>query len=306
LADDVQGYDFSSRLTDRRQVGDSTVSTATATPGEQNASTRPALLGRRQWFAVAGLVLVLVSVLPPLDLLALRFIWAESVQFCVFAMVGPALIVLGAPWRLLRLSRMEKAGQAGVAVSDAGPADRLAAQRRQRTSFPRAAIFMIAFMAVSLAWRLPPVMDALARQPLLVLPEVVTLFAAGAGLWLELVDSPPLRPRLPHPQRAAVAALAMWFTWAVAYALGFASHAVLHGYSGAGAGLSVIADQEITVALVWAVAGFCFVPVIILTMGRWLTHSEDPDEEFQRVVRDQANRATVKGWGGPSRRRPPS
>jgi cytochrome c oxidase assembly factor CtaG len=306
LADDVQGYDFSSRLTDRRQVGDSTVSTATATPGEQNASTRPALLGRRQWFAVAGLVLVLVSVLPPLDLLALRFIWAESVQFCVFAMVGPALIVLGAPWRLLRLSRMEKAGQAGVAVSDAGPADRLAAQRRQRTSFPRAAIFMIAFMAVSLAWRLPPVMDALARQPLLVLPEVVTLFAAGAGLWLELVDSPPLTPRLPHPQRAAVAALSMWFTWAVAYALGFASHAVLHGYSGAGAGLSVIADQEITVALVWAVAGFCFVPVIILTMGRWLTHSEDPDEEFQRVVRDQANRATVKGWGGPSRRRPPS
>jgi cytochrome c oxidase assembly factor CtaG len=306
LADDVQGYDFSSRLTDRRQVGDSTVSTATATPGEQNATTRPALLGRRQWFAVAGLVLVLVSVLPPLDLLALRFIWAESVQFCVFAMVGPALIVLGAPWRLLRLSRMEKAGQAGVAVSDAGPADRLAAQRRQRTSFPRAAIFMIAFMAVSLAWRLPPVMDALARQPLLVLPEVVTLFAAGAGLWLELVDSPPLTPRLPHPQRAAVAALSMWFTWAVAYALGFASHAVLHGYSGAGAGLSVIADQEITVALVWAVAGFCFVPVIILTMGRWLTHSEDPDEEFQRVVRDQANRATVKGWGGPSRRRPPS
>jgi cytochrome c oxidase assembly factor CtaG len=282
------------------------VSTATASPGEQNASTRPALLGRRQWFAVAGLVLVLVSLLPPLDLLALRYVWAESVQFCVFAMVGPALIVLGAPWRLLRLSRMENAGQAGVTVSDEGPADRLAAQRRQRTSFPPAAIFMIAFMAVSLAWRLPPVMDALARQPLLVLPEMVTLVAAGTGLWLELVDSPPLTPRLPHPQRAAVAALSMWFTWAVAYALGFASHAVLHGYSGAGRGLSIIADQEITVALVWAVAGFCFVPVVILTMGRWLTHSEDPDEEFQRVVRDQANRATVKGWGGPSRRRPPS
>jgi cytochrome c oxidase assembly factor CtaG len=241
-----------------------------------------------------------------MGMLARHYVWAESVQFCVFAMVGPALIVLGAPWRVLRLSRREDAGQAGVAVFDEGPADRLAARRGQRTSFPRAAIFLIAFMAVSLAWRLPPVMDALARQPLLVLPEMATLLAAGTGLWLELVDSPPLTPRLPHPQRAAVAALSMWFTWAVAYALGFASHAVLHDYSSANKGLSIIADQEITVALVWAVAGFCFVPVVILTMGRWLTHSEDPDEEFQRVVRDQANRATVKGWGGPSRRRPPS
>jgi cytochrome c oxidase assembly factor CtaG len=282
------------------------VSTATATPGEQNASIRPALLGRRQWFAVAGLALVLVGLLPPLDMLARHYVWAESVQFCVFALVGPALIVLGAPWRVLRLSRMGNAGQTGVAGPEEGPADRLAAQRRQRTSFPRAAIFMIAFMAVSLAWRLPPVMDALARQPLLVLPEVVTLLVAGTGLWLELVDSPPLTPRLPHPQRAAVAALSMWFTWAVAYALGFASHAVLQDYSGAGRGLSIIADQEITVALVWVVAGLCFVPVVILMMGRWLTHSEDPDEEFQRVVRDQANRATVRGWGGSSRHKPSS
>lgn len=282
------------------------MSTATATPGEQNASARSALLGRRQWFAAAGLALVLASLLPPLGMLARHHIWAESIQFCVFAMVGPVLIVLGAPWRLLRLSRAENAGQAGVPVSAEGPADRLAAQRRQQTSFPRAAIFLVAFMAVSLAWRLPPVMDALARQPLLVLPEMVTLLAAGTGLWLELVDSPPLAPRLPHPQRAAVAALSMWFTWAVAYALGFASHPVLHAYSGAGRGLSIIADQEITVAMVWAVAGFCFVPVVIFTMGRWLTHSEDPDEEFQRVVRDQANRAAVKGWGAPPRRRPTS
>jgi len=78
-------------------------------------------------------------------------------------------------------------------------------------------------------------MDALARQPALVVAEAVTLLAAGAAIWLEIVDSPPVAPRLPRPQRAAVAALAMWSIWIVAYVLGSASHAVFSAYDAAGA-----------------------------------------------------------------------
>ncbi|HYA51184.1 MAG TPA: cytochrome c oxidase assembly protein, partial [Streptosporangiaceae bacterium] len=186
------------------------MSAPTATPGEQNVTPPPGLPGWRRWLAAIGLVLVLACLLPPLSVLARRYVFVESFQFSAFAMAGPALIVLGAPWRFLRLS---------------GPAGRLAAARRDERSFLRAAIFLLAFMGACLAWRLPPVMDALARQPALVVAEAVTLLAAGAGLWLELVESPPLAPRLPRPQRAAVAALAMWSIWAVAYVLGFASHA---------------------------------------------------------------------------------
>ena len=279
------------------------MSTAITTPGRQNASSPSRLPGHRMWFAVAGAVLVLASLLPPLDLLARHYVYAESIQFCVFAMVGPVLIVLGAPWRFLRLSRAENAGETSLAASAEGPIDRLAVQRKQQASFLRAAVFMLAFMAVSLAWRIPQVMNALARQPALVLPEMVTLLATGIGLWLELLASPPLTPRLPHPQRAAVAALTMWFTWTAAYAFGFANHAIMNAYNGAGRALSLIADQEFTAGLVWLVTGLCFVPVVILMMRAWLTHSEDPDEEFQRVDRDEANRVAVKGWGG---RRPPT
>ena len=281
------------------------MSTATATPSEQNASITSHLLDRRKWFAVTGLVLVLASLLPPLDMLARHHVWAESIQFLVLALVGPALIVLGAPWRFLRLSRGEGAGEAGLPAPADGPADRLAEQRRQQTSFLRAAIFLLAFMGVSLAWRLPPVMDALARQPALTALELVTLLPAGIALWLELLDSPPLAPRLPYPHRAAVAALSMWFIWTVAYALGFANHAVLHAYD-AGQGLSVVADQEITAGLMWVVPGLCFIPVVIITMGRWLTRGDGPEEELQRVLRDEGNRAVVRGWDVPSRRRPTS
>jgi cytochrome c oxidase assembly factor CtaG len=98
----------------------------------------------------------------------------------------------------------------------------------------------------------------------------------------------------------------MWSTWAVAYVLGFAGHAVFHAYDAAGSALSAVADQEIAVALVWAVAGFCFIPVIIATMIGWLAGGEDADEEFQRVIRDQNQRATVRGWGTRPGRRPTS
>jgi cytochrome c oxidase assembly factor CtaG len=269
----------------------------------------------RHWLAVAGVLAVAVCLVPPLATLARQHVYAESIQFLVFAMVGPALIVLGAPWRFLRLGRAGPGTPAGTAAGGTaagtppvtGPVDRLAAAREQRGSFLRASVFLVAFFGACLVWRLPPVMDALARHPALIAAELVTLLAVGIALWLELVASPPLAPRLPNPQRAAVAALAMWSTWAVAYALGFANHAVFHGYDAAGSGLSAIADQQITVGLVWAVSGCCFIPVVFVTMLSWLKDNDDPDEELQRMARDERQRAVVRGWDRRARgRRAPS
>ena len=269
------------------------------------------MLASGSWLAVAGVLVVVVSLVPPVGTLARRYVFAESVQFLVFAMVGPALIVLGAPWRFLRLSRAGQAAPAGAAAAGTadrgGPLDRLAAGRQHNTSFLRGSVFLLVFIGACLVWRLPPVVDALARHPALVAAELVTLLAAGIGLWLELAGSPPLAPRLPNPQRAAVAALAMWSTWVVAYALGFANHGVFHGYDAAGGGLSAVADQQITVGLVWAVSACCFVPVVFVTMLAWLKDKDDPDEELQRLARDERQRAVVRGWERrPRGRRAPS
>jgi cytochrome c oxidase assembly factor CtaG len=287
------------------------VSSAAVTPGQHGEAAPPTVRDSGHWLAAAGALLVAASLVPPVATLARQYVFAESVQFVVFAMAGPALIVLGAPWRFLRLSRAGTPapgpGLASGAPAETGPLDRLAVSRQHQRSFLHAAGFLIVFMGICLVWRLPPVVDALARQPLLVVAEAVTLLAAGIGLWLELVPSPPLAPRLPNPHRAAIAALAMWSTWAVAYALGFADHAVFHGYDAPGSGLSAVADQEITVGLVWAVAALCFVPVVFVTMLAWLRNNEDPDEELQRLARDERQRAVVRGWDRRTRgRRAPS
>lgn len=259
------------------------------TPPPRPRAAPPLMARARPWLAAAGAALIVAGL--AIEGAARRYVAAESAQFVVFAMVAPALIVLGAPWRLLHLY---------------GPVDRLAAARRRHTSFVRAGAVLVVFVAVTVAWRLPPVMDALASRPILVLPELVTLLAAGTGLWLELVSSPPLSPRLPNPHRAAVAALAMWSTWVVAYALGLSNHPVFHGYDPAGGAVSAVADQQITVALVWAVSAFCFAPVVFVTLLTWLSAGDNPDEELQRLARDERQHPVVRGWGRPARGRPGS
>jgi cytochrome c oxidase assembly factor CtaG len=250
---------------------------------------RPRLARWRPWLAAAGAALFVICLVPPLSALARRYLFVESIQFCVFAMVAPALVVLGAPWHLVR-----------VWPAADRLAHRLARARRRRASFVPVLGYLAVWAAACLCWRLPPVLDALARHPVLVVPEAVTLAAAATGLWLELVPSPPLAPRVGRPQRAVISVLAVWFTWAVAYILGFAGHAVVSGYDGAGSHLTTVSDQEISVFLVWAVAGACFIPFVAVMGLSWL---KDGAEASGEPAGDPV-RAGVRGWSaGQVRRR---
>jgi cytochrome c oxidase assembly factor CtaG len=249
---------------------------------------------------VAGAVLLIASLVPPLSTLARRYLFVESLQFSLFAMVCPALIVLGAPWRRLRRSRRQDGTHPGKSGTPPRLVGRLAASQDRRSSFLRGVAFLVVFIGVSLAWRVPPVLDALARHPGLIAAEAMTLLAAGIGLWLGLVRSTPPGSRLSGAQRATIAALAMWSTWIAAYALGFSSQPLVHAYA-RGSGLGIVADQEIAVFLVWAVAGVCFVPVIFAGLFSWLREGGDVGEEFRQAFPDAGARAGVRGWQRPPR-----
>jgi cytochrome c oxidase assembly factor CtaG len=236
----------------------------------------------RHWLAVTGIVLIVACLIPPLGVLARRYLFVESVQFCVFAMVGPALIVLGAPWRIVR-----------PASGAARLLHRLAAGRRRRTSFIPALGYLAAWVVICLLWRLLPVLGALARHPALVAAEAITLCAAGIGLWLELVPSPPLAPRLARPQRGLIATLAMWSIWVIAYILGFAGHAVVSGYDAPGSHLATVADQQITAFVLWAAAAASFIPVIAVALLTWVKDDAEPTGDTVS--------AGVRGWGRPAR-----
>ena len=145
---------------------------------------------------------------------------------------------------------------------------------------------LVAFIVLAIAWRLPATVNALARDPGVAVAEMVTLIGGGSGLWLELVGSRPLLPRLSRPQRAVMAAVAMWTIWVLAYIMGMSKVAWFAAYShAAGDGLGTAADQQVAVGILWAVPALCFAPVIYGVLMAWLRDSQDPDEELRSAVR---------------------
>jgi cytochrome c oxidase assembly factor CtaG len=248
-----------------------------------DGSRKPA----RAWLAAAGATLVLLALVPPLSVLAGRYEWFDALRFSIFALVGPALVTVGAPWRALRL--------------DPSLLSRLAAARRRHPEPMRSFGFLAADLVVIVAWRTPAAVDAASRQPLLVVVEAFCLVVAGIGLWLELVESPPLVPRATRPRRALLAALAMWTVWTLAYMVAMGRVSWYRGFHHlAGVGLSASADRQLSSVVLWAVAGATFMPVIFWNLVQWLRSEDDPDDELYRLLRDERRRTTAvtKGPGG--------
>jgi cytochrome c oxidase assembly factor CtaG len=233
----------------------------------------------RTWLAVAAVILILVCLLPPAGTLARRYVFVESLQFVLFAAAAPALLALGAPWRPLGLVGLLR--RLGWSILQPRPGRQTRAGRRG-SAVRRGPATLLAFIAVVIAWRLPDSVDALATVPGLAVAEMVTLGGAGLALWVELVESPPLLPRLSRPQRAFWAALAMWTIWILAYILGFSHVAWFTAYSHPG--LSSVADQEIATGVMWAVPALCFAPIVFVAALTWLKDTEDPDDGLRALV----------------------
>lgn len=255
-------------------------------------------MGRlRDGLLALSVAVLLVGLVPPVGTLARRYVAVEALQFGLFAVAGPALVVLGAPWRR---------GSPGPVIGPArrksdrrsapGPIGRLALGRLHHRGPLRAVGYLAVYCAVVIAWRVPPAVDALARLPGLSLLEAATLVPAGALLWLELVSSPPLAPRSAHPARVALAAVAMWTTWIIGYVLGLSHVAWFPAYHhGPGAALSRAADQQLAAGILFCIPAMAFIPMIFASLMTWLKNSEDPDDELRKLLRSERRMS----WGDP-------
>ena len=194
----------------------------------------------------------------------------------MFALVVPAFVVLTAPF---------STGPFSARVAD------FAARRRRHTGFSRALAVLVLSQAVLVLWRTPVAVNGLVHHIWLAPVELVTLAIAGAALWLELVESPPLAPRSPRQRRIVLAACAMWTTWVVAYLVGLSHNTWYTAYASArGRIVSVAADQQIMAGLLWAMAAFMFLPVIFANLMAWLRDDQNPDEELARLTREERRR----------------
>lgn len=212
----------------------------------------------RRWLPVVAVVLAAGAAVPPGGTWARHYAVAQAVQFAVFAVVVPALVAIGWPARSSPLRERRPSTRAG----------------RPGQPTVRASVSVLPFVALVIAWRLPVALRALDRDPILAAAELVTLVSAGTAVWLELTSAVAARQPLPRPLRAAMAAVAMWSIWVVAYVTGMSDAAGSAVRTGA---LSAAADRQLAVAVLWAIPAACFVPVVYTMLMRWLADRDGPD-----------------------------
>jgi len=263
--------------------------------GKRSGSAGAAVAALRLGLSILAIVLLVLSLVPPLATYARRFAFVEAIQFCLLAVAVPVFGVCGAPWRRLGLAARHPPaiGDDGDVVAPAGilPVDRLSLGRRHHPDPWRAVIVAFVYLGAVVLWRIPATVEALVHHPWLIVVEAATLVPLGIALWLELVESPPLTPRLARPHRVAMSAVVMWVIWVLAYLVGLAHGAWYLGFDHTVAtGISVSADQQLTSGVMWAVSGAAFVPVVFWNLIFWLQSEEDPDDELYRMVRQERAR----------------
>lgn len=223
------------------------------------------------WCLLPAALLTVAALVPPALGLARRYELVQAAQFSLFALVVPALVTVGLPWRRIGLG----SGSARARPVEPSLAERLGAARRPDRLFGPSVAALGPFVVLVVAWRTPVAVDALVRHPWLIGLEGASLLVSGVVLWSVLVDSGPRLERPARPLRAALAALAMWTVWILAYVLGFSGARWYPAFPHAGLGLSVPMDQQLSTFVLWFFAAVSFVPVVFRNMMVWLRGQDD-------------------------------
>lgn len=261
----------------------------------------------------AAAALSLAAALPPAGSYARQDAFAQALQFVIFAVPVPALLVLGiSSW----LGQAARRGS-GPGVSSgrwkraAVPGLRLLAclsgvrAGTVHRAAGAAAAKVLLFAALVIAWRLPAVLDALTRYPALTAAEMLTLACAGSAVWIDLIAAAPLPRPLPRPLRAAIAAVAMWTIWIVAYITGMSGATSIPAGPAPDA-VTAATQRQLGVAVMWAVPAIFFVPVVYAMLIRWLGERDQPDAELRAAALRGSNLNGLsrhprppRGWRSP-------
>ncbi|HTT54601.1 MAG TPA: cytochrome c oxidase assembly protein [Streptosporangiaceae bacterium] len=254
------------------------------------------------WQAAAfygGLLAVLLALVSPLGYWSGTFIWIRTLQDILLGVFAPPLIVLGAPWLVLRrgLGRLAVRPDSAV-VAEAAQAAAAAAPARRRQP-PRLRSWPVAvtalFILVWCGWYLPALYDAGVRHPVVLAVQAVSYLVAGVLFWLQLIGSRPFSPRFAPLYRVMLIAAVVLASTVLGMVLGFGANVMYPAYLGVGHHhvLSVTADQQQAGAELWVLVLLPYVIAGVALLIQWLN---DEESEALSASLDRMLRPSKSAW----------
>jgi putative membrane protein len=246
----------------------------------RSRSQRNALRRRRSKLFYAGLTVLVLTVVSPVDYYSDRYFWVHMVQHLLLMFAAPVLVVAGAPWLpLLHGLPVEVRRRLGRTVL---LGDWAAGLRRFVSFCARPWVVVASFNAVMVLWHLPGPFDfAYRNQVGHILLMHGSLFVFGVLFWLQFMDSYPFRPRL-SPLAQIVALFGtnvLMFVTAVAMGmLATTSWYVVYNHI-PGVALSPLGDQHLGAGILWICGDFWCFPAIYRSVRRFVDEDESRDLE---------------------------
>ncbi len=225
--------------------------------------------GHPSWRAsvfVAGIVVILLAVLSPIEHYGNILLWANFAGFLLITMVAPPLILLGAPLTL--------------AFRVAGPCRRRWLRRAYRNPAVAAITFPVVtwlgFAVVTYAWQFTALTGLAASNVFLRDIQQATLLLAGLLFWAPALAADPLRWRMPYPLRALYVALEMAHK-ALFGGMFLSMNSAMHERFAANVpawGPTAITDQRIAILVLWLGGNLVFVAALGALIAGWVRYEQ--------------------------------
>ena len=254
----------------------------------RSRSTKRPARRHQAWLFYAGLVVLDLAVMSPIDYYSDLYYWVHMVQHLLLMFAAPVLIVVGAPWLPLthglpinvrrRLGRWIMLSPQASALRSTGRA----------LANPWVAV--VGFNCVMIFWHIPGPFDLAYRNQIVHIWLMHgSFFFFGVLFWLQFVGSYPLRPRLAPLQQASALFATNVVMFLLAMIIGMLSttswYSVYNNLPGVS--LSPLGDQQIGAGILWVCGDFWCFPALYRAVKEWIAEDEQRglDITLERVLR---------------------